>query len=109
MRCVYGKSARLIAFVFLATVTSAAVCADDNASSAGQAAGDGEIGILLLEDGGVLTGHITRAADWYVVSRGGGQMQIGRKRVMLVCRTMAEAYEFRRKQMNGEKVADHLR
>ena len=54
-------------------------------------------------------GKITRAADWYVVTHGGGQMQIAQKRVMLVCRTLEEAYEFRRHQIDGEKVADHLR
>src|SRR5258707_10154119 len=109
MRSVLGTSASLVAFVFLVTVTSAVVRADDNAPTAGPPVGDGEAGILLLDDGGVLTGQITPAADWYMVTRGVGQMQIARKRVMLVCRTLAEAYEFRRKQMNGEKVADHLR
>src|SRR6476660_8765579 len=109
MRRVLGTSARLVAFVFLVTVTSAVVRADDNAPTAATSVGDGEAGILLLEDGGVLTGQITRAADWYLVTRAGGQMQIAQKRVMLVCRTLAEAYEFRRKQMNGERVGDHLR
>jgi hypothetical protein len=109
MRGVHGTSATLIAFVFLITVTSLVVRADNNASSAGQPVADGETGILLLQDGGVLTGNITRAADWYTVTRGGGQMQIAETRVMLVCRTLAEAYEFRRQQIGGEKVADHLR
>jgi hypothetical protein len=62
-----------------------------------------------LEDGGVLTGQITRAADWYIVARNGGQMQVAKKRVKLVCRTLEEAYEFCRQQIDGEKVADHLR
>ena len=102
MRSVHGRSASLVAFVFLITVTSAVVCADGNAPTAGQPVGDGEAGILLLQDGGVLTGQITRAADWYIVTRGGGQMQIAQKRVMLVCRTLEEAYEFRR-QANGRR------
>jgi hypothetical protein len=109
MRGVHGTSARLIAFVFLITVTGFVVRAENNAPSAGQPVADGEVGNLLLEDGGVLTGKITRAADWYVVTRGGGQMQVAAKRVLLVCRTLDEAYEFRRKQIGGEKVADHLR
>jgi hypothetical protein len=90
-------------------VSSAVVRAEGNVAGVGEPGGDGEAGILLLEDGGVLTGQITRAADWYIVTRGGGQMQIAQKRVTLVCRTLAEAYEFRRQQMGGEKVADHLR
>src|SRR4051812_953269 len=109
MRCVHGRRARLVAFVFFFTVTSAPVRAEDNSASAGPAAGNGESGILLLEDGGVLTGQITRAAGWYTVARGGGEMQIAEKRVMVVCRTLGEAYESRRRQIGGEKVGDHLR
>jgi hypothetical protein len=90
-------------------VSCAVVRADGDTPTVGRPIDDGEAGILLLEDGGVLTGQITRAADWYIVARGGGQMQIAEKRVTLVCRTLAEAYEFRRQQFGGEKVADHLR
>src|SRR4051812_23788435 len=109
MRSVLGRSASLVAFVFLITVTSVALRADDNGPSAKQPVGEDEAGILLLEDGGVLTGQITRVAGWYLVTRNGGQMQIAEKRVKLVCRTLGEAYEFRRQQIDGVKVADHLR
>jgi hypothetical protein len=64
--------------------------------------------ILVLKDGGVLTGQITRAADCYVVSRGGGEMQIARSRVMLLCRSAEEAYQFRREQLNTSTVEPHL-
>jgi hypothetical protein len=109
MRSVRGRSSSLVAFVLLSMVSSAVARADGNVATVRQAVGDGEAGILLLDDGGVLTGQITRAADWYIVARGGGQMQIAQKRVALVCRTLAEAYEFRRQQIGGEKAADHLR
>jgi hypothetical protein len=109
MRSVRGRLARLVAFVLFITLTSVVVRADEAAPGGGQPVGDGEAGILLLEDGGVLVGEITRAADWYLVTRGGGQMQIAQKRVLLVCRTLGEAYEFRRQQISGEKVVDHLR
>src|SRR6478752_10651664 len=109
MRGVHGTSTSLVAFVFLITLTSAVVRADDNAASTPRPVADGETGILLLEDGGVLTGQITRAADWYLVARGGGEMQIAQKRVLLVCHTLNEAYEFRRKQIHADQVADHLR
>jgi hypothetical protein len=109
MRSVLGTSASLVAFVFLITVARAVLRADDAPPAAGQPFADGEAGLLLLQDGGVIAGQITCAADWYIVTRGGGQMQLARKRVMLVCRTLEEAYEFRRQQMGGEKVADHLR
>lgn len=83
--------------------------ADDNAPNVQPPIADGEAGIVVLQDGGVLTGQITRAADWYIVARGGGQMQIAQSRVLLVCRTMEEAYEFRRQQLGGQKAGDHLR
>src|SRR4051812_2969555 len=97
MRTSHGTFAVLGAIVFLFTFASEFVRANE------------ETGILVLQDGGVLTGQITRAADWYIVARGGGQMQIAQSRVMLVCRTMDEAYEFRRQQLGGLKAADHLR
>jgi hypothetical protein len=108
MRSVHGVTASLVAFVFLITVTSAGACAEDTAI-ARPAVDDGETGVLLLQDGGVLTGQITCAADWYVLGRGSGQMQIAKSRVQVACRTLEEAYEFRRQQINGDKAADHLR
>jgi hypothetical protein len=109
MRSVHFRTASLVAFVFVLMVTSAVVRAEDNSPGAAPVVGDGESGILLLDDGGVLVGRTTRAADWYFVTRGGGQMQIAAKRVMVVCRTLEEAYEFRRRQIGAEKVVDHLR
>jgi hypothetical protein len=82
--------------------------AEDQRSHATRPLAEGETGVLVLNDGGVLTGQIARAADWYIVSRDGGQMQIAQRRVMLACRTMAEAYEFRRRQITGTKVEPHL-
>jgi hypothetical protein len=88
-----------LGFVTIVAIVCAVVRADeiDNANA-----------VLVLKDGGVLTGQITRAADWYVVSRGGGEMQIAQSRVMLVCRSLEEAYQFRREQLNTSKVEPHL-
>ncbi len=69
---------------------------------------DGEAGVLVLQDGGVLSGQITRAADWYLVSRDGGQIQIEKSRVMLVSRSLEEAYQFRRRQLNEQHAEPHL-
>ena len=80
MRSVLGTSASLVAFVFLITVTSAGLRGQMRRAPR-PTIGDGEAGVLLLQDGGVLTGQITRAADWYVLARGGGQMQIAKSRV----------------------------
>jgi hypothetical protein len=89
-------------------LASAVARADDNALKSQQQP-IADASILVLQDGGVLTGQITRAADWYIVARGGGQMQIAQSRVLLVCRTMGEAYEFRRRGLGELNAADHLR
>ena len=69
---------------------------------------DGESGYLVLQDGGVIAGRITRDATWYIVARGGGQMQVAQERVMLVCRTLEEAYAYRRQHLSGTKADPHL-
>src|SRR5262249_40593753 len=109
MRRFHRLSASLAALVISFTIALGASRADEAGSTAQQPIADGEAGILVLQDGGVLTGEITRVADWYLVSRGSGQMQIAQSRVLLVCRTLHEAYEFERQKINGEKPADHLR
>jgi hypothetical protein len=101
--------ASLAALVISFTIAFGASRADEIASTAQQPIADGENAILVLQDGGVLTGEITRAADWYLVSRGSGQMQIAKSRVLLLCRTLHEAYDCKRQQITGDKAADHLR
>jgi hypothetical protein len=70
--------------------------------------GDGEQGVVLLQDGGVLEGQVTRAADWYLVTRGGGQMQVAASRVLFVGRTLHEAYEHRARQTSLPTGETHL-
>lgn len=109
MRRFHRPSASLAALVSSFTIALVASRADENGSPAPQPIADGESAILVLQDGGVLTGEITRAADWYLVSRGSGQMQVAQSRVLLLCHTLHEAYEFKRRQIKGDKPADHLR
>src|SRR5690242_3269249 len=109
MRCFHRPLASLAALVISFTIALGASRADETRSSAQQPIADGETAILVLQDGGVLTGEVTRAADWYLVSRGSGQMQVAKSRVLLLCRTLHEAYDFKRQQINGDKAADRLR
>ena len=102
------RSSYAIVAIAALLLLSGTLCAQDNTSSRPASAADAQARILVLQDGGVLTGQITRAADWYIVSRAGGQMQIAESRVMLVCHSMEEAYEFRRRQLSGEKAEPHL-
>lgn len=108
MRFVLVTTAFPAVLFLVATMPSAVLRAEDQAGGARQAAGNGESGILMLQDGGVLTGQITQTSDWYIVSHGSGQMQVARARVALACRSLEEAYEYRRQQVNGSKADAHL-
>jgi hypothetical protein len=69
---------------------------------------DGENGVVMLQDGGLLEGQITRAVDWYVIGRGGGQMQIAAPRVQFVGRSKHDAYEYRRQHTSLSTSDAHL-
>ena len=69
---------------------------------------DGAAGIVVLQDGGVLSGTITRAAYWYVVGHSGGEMQIPSSRVLVVCGTLHEAYDYRRQHTTQATPDSHL-
>ncbi len=104
---------RAIAAVFASFLLASALALNDVRAEETSGGGprpvdNGEAGFLVLQDGGVLAGQITRAADWYVVARAGGQMQIANSRVMLACRSLEEAYEYRRQHINESKVDAHL-
>lgn len=108
MRACIATPAFVVGFMVSYLFANAALRADEVVTSTPTTLGDNADGLLVLKDGGVLAGKITHAADWYVVTRGNGEMQIAASRVMLVCRTMEEAYEFRRQQITGTKVEPHL-
>jgi hypothetical protein len=95
----------------LAPISCAAIAeADDANTTAGTAAAtNSRAGVLLLEDGGVLEGEVTRIADRYVVGRDGGQqMQIASSRVLFVGRSLREAYEYRRQRVSQPTAGAHL-
>jgi hypothetical protein len=100
--------AKSIAWIFVFIVLSGVVKAQDDLTAALSTIGDGESGVVLLQDGGVLEGQITRAADWYVVGRAGGQMQVAATRVLYVCRSLHEAYEYRRHRLSQPTGETHL-
>lgn len=104
---------RAIAAVFATFLVASALLvgvirAEEKSGGESRPVVDGEEGFLVLLDGGVLAGQITRAADWYVVAHSGGQMQIPQSRVMLVCRSLEEAYDYRRQLINDSKADTHL-
>src|SRR5262249_30659020 len=108
MRLVSATSA-FAAVIFLATATrSASLRAEEPAGGSHQETANGETGNLLLQDGGVPPGQITHAATSYIVDRGGGQLQVAESRVLTVCRTLEDAYAFRRQQLSGSNATAHL-
>jgi hypothetical protein len=94
--------------LFLGAVTMDALRAEDKAAIASTAQTETDISYLMLQDGGLVEGKITPAADWYIVSRSGGQMQVAKSRVILACRTLEEAYAYRRAQIIESKPGPHL-
>jgi hypothetical protein len=68
----------------------------------------GAPGVLVLHDGGVLTGTICREGDHYVLIRGGAEIRISCAKVLLACRSLEEAYNERRKQIGRPSAEAHL-
>src|SRR5438477_4510906 len=108
MRIMRGIFSLLAGLLILIVAASSQAVADNQVADIPRAMADGETGYLMLKDGGLLEGKITRAADWYIVGRAGGEMQVAQSRVLLACRTLEEAYAFRRQQISGTKPEPHL-
>jgi hypothetical protein len=68
----------------------------------------GTDGVLVLQDGGVLTGTFTRMGDRYVLTREGSELQIAASRVLVACRSLEEAYDERRKRIQLPSAESHL-
>lgn len=104
-----GKTfAAFVVSIAFAIICRAKLLAHDPAPLAATPANSSDAQILVLEDGGVLEGDVTRAADWFFVSRGNSQIQISAKRVMIACHSIEEAYEFRRRRITDSKAEPHL-
>ena len=94
--------------VIAATARGAEPPAKDSFVAAPSTVADGQSGVLLLQDGGVLAGKISQAADCYVVGPSGGQLQVAASRVMFVGHTLHEAYDYRRQRIASNTVETHL-
>jgi hypothetical protein len=76
--------------------------------AASTSAPDSAAMIVVLRDGGVLSGKVSRAGDRYLVSREGSEFQVAATNVLLVCRSLEEAYEQRRAKLGRADVDSHL-
>src|SRR6478672_10553776 len=65
-------------------------------AACGQTLLGSQSGVLVLRNGYVLHGAVTRAGDYYIVSQGEGiELQLKNDQVELFCGSMDEAYEFK--------------
>ena len=98
----------LWAAVMIAIATSCVIRAQDNSGHAPPTDGENEDRVLVLQDGGVLVGRITREGERYLVKRGGAEVQIPPARVMLVATSLEAAYQQRRQQLARPTADAHL-
>jgi hypothetical protein len=62
----------------------------------------------VLQDGGVLEGTFLHTGDRYVLSRNGSTLEIPAARVLVACRSLVEAYDARRQQIQQPSADAHL-
>src|SRR5262245_3476211 len=63
---------------------------------------------LVLRNGEVLSGRITRDGDRYVVAGEGSQMRIPSREVDFTCRTLDEAYSIQERRVVAGRIDDRL-
>ena len=68
-----------------------------------------QVGVLVLRNGQVLEGDVTRAGDYYVVSKGeGSELRLKTDEVELFCGSMDEAYVFKVRHLSGTSARQHV-
>jgi hypothetical protein len=66
-------------------------------------------GVLLLRNGNVIEGEVTRAGDYYLVTFGdSGEARLAAGDVETLCVDLDDAYRYKRATMLGKGVAPHL-
>jgi hypothetical protein len=84
------------------------MCAGDEAVVPPANVAHEPLNALVLRDGGVLSGTITRAGDRFVVTRAGSEIQVKQSDVLVLSRSLEEAYDQRRKQISRPTAESHL-
>ena len=64
--------------------------------------------VLVLHDGGVLVGKVSRLDDYYVVSTEGGEIHVPAASVLITCARLEDAYEHRRTLIMQPTAEAHL-
>ena len=75
----------------------------------GQSSVAPQSGVLVLRNGQVIEGDVTRAGDYYVVSRGeGSELRLKADEVELFCGSLDEAYQFKAQHLSGLSAKSHM-
>jgi len=67
-----------------------------------------EEGILILQNGEVIAGTITRSGNRYYVALPNGELRLRAEDVALRCKDLAEGYQKKRAALQGTRVEEHL-
>lgn len=95
-----------IALVVAASLVGFVCGAESDPTVQGAAESLGQV--LLLRDGGVLTGNITQSGDRYVVARGGAEVSVPAANVAAVCSSLEDAYLNQRRAVQTPTTDAHL-
>jgi hypothetical protein len=65
-------------------------------------------GVIVLRNGNVLEGSVSRGDGYYVVEHQGASLQVPADQVERACASLVEAYELRRQERVGASADSHL-
>lgn len=72
-------------------------------------AGKGSPGVLVLENEKTLEGHIEELGGQYCVRRQAGELWVAKDRVLKLCQSREEAYQYLRTRANLQDPDEHIR
>jgi hypothetical protein len=68
-----------------------------------------ETGLLILRNGQVIDGEVTRAGDYYLITKGeGSEVRLRSEEVELFCGSLLEAYEFKVQHISAAGAKPHV-
>jgi hypothetical protein len=78
-------------------------------AASGQSSLAPETGVLVLRNGQVIEGEVTRAGDYYIVTKGeSSELRLKADEVESFCGSLVEAYEFKARHLSGLMAKPHL-
>jgi hypothetical protein len=81
---------------------------DPSASGPAPAIDEPKEQVVVLRDGGVMSGRVSRSGERYVLSRGSGETYIPATNVLIVASSLQDAYQQRRQRLSQPAADGHL-